>query len=89
MKTYDKPYTTVKVQRNSDGSFRRFDRNDWSSQFDPSVFGHVESWFCAGRTDSSGHYNSIDHYDARCSCCWLGFGHTLDYHNRQVAKEGN
>jgi hypothetical protein len=87
--TYDKPFTIIRYRRYIDGSAQRFDRNEWHSQFDPEVFGRVESWVAAGTADTSGHFNALDHYDRRCSCCWLGFGHTLDYHNLRVMENAS
>lgn len=29
------------------------------------------------------------HYDPNCSCCWLGFSHTLDYHNKNIKAGAN
>jgi len=51
--------------------------------------GQVDHYFCIGQLDKSGHWNSLSatmsgSYDPHCSCCWLGFGHTEDYHKQQV-----
>lgn len=39
---------------------------------------------CAGPRDTSPVYNG--QYDTRCSCCWLGFGHTETKHTESVIQ---
>lgn len=39
-----------------------------------------EKIFCTGSKDISERHSS-DNYSSICPCCFLGFGHTIDYHN--------
>src|SRR5437016_7423390 len=76
--TYDQtryPYHTERYLHGERVWFR-YDRNLWGSC-------DLERWFCTGTNDRSGHHDHED-YDPRCSCCWLNFGHTEDYHARAV-----
>lgn len=50
-----------------------------------------ERRFAACPEDSSEplrHYgpNANGHYNPACSCCWLGFSHTLAMHEASIAK---
>jgi hypothetical protein len=45
----------------------------------------VEWSFAASLKDVSPRHDKNHGYNARCSCCWLGFTHTDDYHARAVA----
>ena len=76
------PYDTVRFKY-SEGGWFRYDRNLWQSPRDPGVYGLTERWFAVGPTDTSEHHDMSD-YNARCSCCYLGFGHTEAFHTRNL-----
>lgn len=42
-----------------------------------------ESTWAASTQDYSRATKSED-YDAKCACCWYGFGHTIEKHNQSV-----
>jgi hypothetical protein len=44
--------------------------------------------FCAGKDDTSPVMvnGKNGRYSEDCPCCYLNFGHTIDYHNQQVEK---
>lgn len=46
----------------------------------------TESRFAAGSGDTSPMFIDGDNgrYDSRCSCCFLGFSHTLDAHSKEA-----
>lgn len=44
------------------------------------------SVFATGPDDDSPNHSVGRGYDPRCSCCWLNFGHTADYHAVSVAE---
>jgi hypothetical protein len=54
-----------------------------------------ERRFCAGREDFSdmatGYNGNISkgnvEYHPRCSCCWLGFSHTVELHRLEAVGE--
>lgn len=39
-----------------------------------------ERIFAAGPEDASRPYSRSEGYDAKCSCCFLGFSHTTEHH---------
>lgn len=53
-----------------------------------------ERRFCASRKDYSdmatgyngNTYKGNIQYHSSCSCCYLGFSHTVDYHNKSIGK---
>ena len=47
--------------------------------------GHTETVHCAGLGDASRVALGAD-YTSDCSYCYLGAGHTMDLHERQVTR---
>jgi hypothetical protein len=43
------------------------------------------SFFAAGPNDYSRHALTAN-YDSRCASCFLGFGHTMDYHRKNLRE---
>lgn len=77
----DWTYTYLRTKRNDLGSFTAF----WRVQGvrgDGTAVDVVERYFAAGIKDVSHPYRG--QYDSKCSCCWLGFGHTAEYHTQNV-----
>jgi hypothetical protein len=48
--------------------------------------GDNERWFVAGPDDNSPAYPHWEpgKYNAACPCCWLGFGHSENEHNKTI-----
>lgn len=48
----------------------------------------TESRFAASKTDVSPLFIDGENgrYDSRCSCCFLGFSHTVDAHNQRTER---
>jgi len=47
----------------------------------------LERYFAAGAFDQSPplrFWGDTSSYNSECSCCWLGFGHTVDRHNANL-----
>jgi hypothetical protein len=47
---------------------------------------HEEGAMHAGEGDVSPRHDKLDHYDSRCSCCWLNICHTEDRHVRDTTS---
>lgn len=41
-----------------------------------------EKHFASSMQDNSRLVNRSEEYTPECSACWLGFGHTIEYHNQ-------
>ena len=69
----------------------RFRRDIWVSRLTGERF--AERCFATGPNDKSNAHNSMTcyggSYDPRCSCCWLNFGHTEEYHKRYTEGGSN
>jgi hypothetical protein len=86
-RSYTTEYGTIEVAaggfRRSEGGWFRYDR---FTPHDPdSGFGGRDSIFALSDRDISPQHRG---YDAACSCCWLGFGHTVAFHDRSVRRGG-
>jgi len=46
----------------------------------------VEGIICSGTTDLSPVISRDENYNPECSCCYLGFAHTEEYHNKSIKK---
>ena len=70
----------------SEGTWFRFDI--WTSAANGEE--HKERRFAAGRYDYSPMFIDGDNgkYDSTCSCCYLGFSHTVNCHGNKIASEG-
>lgn len=55
------------------------------SRYDIDAKGNKEHYFAAGPHDASPHHDTLSHYEASCSYCWLGFGHTEEAHAARIA----
>ena len=47
---------------------------------------YAESAFATGSDDTSPRHDNNKNYDPKCSCCWLGFCHTENYHQQLLAR---
>jgi len=61
-----------------------FRRDVYRSDGSPDLDGNSDRLFAAGRADDSPIFQG--QYDgARCSCCYLGFAHTVAKHEAAIA----
>lgn len=84
---YDGPYGRVFVGVPYRSGMGTYFRDDGYLSHDPSSELLVERVFAAGKADDTRHHfapHDGDRYDARCSCCWLNFGHTVASHEHSI-----
>ena len=74
--TYNTPFKIVRHE---------YVGRSWS-RYDIDAKGNKKHYFAAGPDDSSPHHDIRRHYDAECSCCRLGFGHTEEAHKARIAR---
>lgn len=89
--TVKTPYGLNEVGSCSRGSagWMRVDRYTGSFPTDRPT---LERRFAAAKDDVSAIALSYGpaancEYDAGCSCCWLGFSHTIDCHNQELNRK--
>ncbi len=73
-------YYTIVSYYNADKSWMRKDQYHCNDTVYDKNFNSV---FVVGVNDTSKHNHK---YDPDCSCCFLGFGHSEDYHKQSISK---
>lgn len=63
-------------------------RSDWTTyrRQDDYENGETSILFVTGPKDFSPSHDSNRDYDFDCSCCYLGFAHSENYHKRSIEK---